>query len=276
MAVPEQALAGRRIAVPESRELDVFATLLERRGATVLRCPLVEIRDAADPAPVLAWLRRFNDGGCDDLVLFTGEGLRRLLGVLDQHAPEWGERFIARLARVRIIARGPKPGRELRELGLRPALVAEPATTPGVIACLRELDLRGRNVGVQLYGIEPNAPLMACLADLGAQAWPVAPYRYADAADDANVLAMLEGMRQGELDAIAFTSIQQVARLFRLAGMHGHEDGLKDALSRVVVAAVGPVVADALAQHGIRVHAVPSGNYYMKPLSTALAEALAR
>jgi len=45
----DRLLHGRRIAVPESRELDVFATLLERRGALVLRCPLIDIRDAPDP-----------------------------------------------------------------------------------------------------------------------------------------------------------------------------------------------------------------------------------
>jgi uroporphyrinogen-III synthase len=158
----------------------------------------------------------------------------------------------------------------LRELGLRPGLVVEPATTPGMIARLRELDLRGRHVGVQLYGSEPNAPLMAFLVEAGAQVLPVAPYRYADAADDADVLALIESMRRGEVDAIAFTSIQQVERLFRLAA----QDVLKQALAHLVVAAVGPVVADALARHGIRVHALPSGNYYLKPLSTALAEAL--
>ena len=48
-----QPLAGRTIAVPETRELEVFATLLERRGATVLRCPLVSIRDARIRHPVL-------------------------------------------------------------------------------------------------------------------------------------------------------------------------------------------------------------------------------
>jgi len=272
MAVPESGLSGRRIAVPESRELDVFAALLERRGAIVLRCPLVDIRDAPDPVPVLDWLQRFIEGSCDDLLLFTGEGLQRLLGALERHAPEQRERFVARLAAVRIIARGPKPGRVLRELGLRPALVAEPATTPGMIGCLRELDLRGRHVGVQLYGSEANAPLMAFLAEAGAQALPVAPYRYADAADDADVLALIEGMRRGEVDAIAFTSIQQVERLSRVAGA----DALKEALSHTVVAAVGPVVADALARHGISVHAVPPGSYYLKPLSTALAEALSR
>src|SRR6185312_7829690 len=182
-------LAGKCIAVPESRELDVFAALLERRGASVLRCPLVEIRDAPDPAPVLDWLRQFNAGGCDDLLLYTGEGLHRRLAALDRPAPTERAGFVARLAQVRIVARGPKPARVLRELGLRPERIAEPATTPGMIACLREFELHGRRVGVQLYGSESNAPLMDFLAEAGALALPVAPYRYADAADDADVLA---------------------------------------------------------------------------------------
>lgn len=269
-------LSGRCIAVPESRELDVFAALLERRGADVLRCPLVDIRDAADPAPLLIWLERFNAGECDDLLLFTGEGLRRLLGVLDRHRPAWRARFVERLAEVRIVARGPKPGRVLRELGLRPSLVAEPATTPGMMACLAPLDLHGRHVGVQLYGSDPNEPLMRFLAEAGARALPVAPYRYADAADDADVLAMLERMRQGSIDAIAFTSLQQIERLSRLVAAHEPADSLKDALSRTVVAAVGPVVADALARHGVQVQAIPSGSYYMKPLAQALIDTLSR
>jgi len=275
-SAPEPSLTGRSVAVPESRELDVFAALLERRGAAVLRCPLVDIRDAPNPAPLLDWLRMFNAGGCDDLVLFTGEGLRRLLGVLERHAP--GERapFVERLAQVRIVARGPKPGRVLRELGLRPDLIADPATTAGVIACLGGLDLRGRRVGVQLYGTEPNEPLMAFLAGAGVQVFPVAPYRYADAADDAEVMALVERMRQGAVDAIAFTSLQQVERLFRLGEAQGRGADVREALSRAVVAAVGPLVAEALARHGIHAQVVPAGSYYMKPLVTALTGALAR
>ena len=270
----EPSLAGRCIAVPESRELDVFAALLERRGATVLRCPLIDIRDAPDPTPLLAWLRMFHAGGCDDLVLFTGEGLRRLLGVLERHAPGERMRFVERLAQVRIVARGPKPGRVLRELGLRPGLIADPATTAGVIACLAGLDLHGRRVGVQLYGVEPNAPLMDFLAGAGAVPLPVAPYRYADAMDDAEVMALVERMRQGAVDAIAFTSLQQVGRLFRLAEVQGRSDLLREALSCTVVAAVGPLVAEALERHGVRAEVIPSGSYYMKPLVTALTGAL--
>ena len=80
-------LAGRTIAVPETRELEVFATLLERRGASVVRCPLVAIRDAPDPAPVLAFARGLAEGSCDDLILTTGEGLRRILACIDRHEP---------------------------------------------------------------------------------------------------------------------------------------------------------------------------------------------
>src|ERR1700722_7601395 len=84
-AVP---LVGRRIVVPESRELDLFARMLEAQGAATIRCPMVTITDADDPAPVEAWLRRLAGGGFDDLILLTGEGLRRLMAAARQTKPE--------------------------------------------------------------------------------------------------------------------------------------------------------------------------------------------
>ena len=73
-------LTGRRIVVPEGRELGQLIRMLEEHGAEAIPCPMIAIRDAPDAEPVAAWLRRFADGRCDDLVLMTGEGLRRLLG----------------------------------------------------------------------------------------------------------------------------------------------------------------------------------------------------
>ena len=102
-------LQQRVIAVPETRELDVFAGLLERRGARVWRCPLVSIVDAPDPQPVLSWLRYFAAGSCDDLILLTGEGLRRLVSCIQRHEPALHTPFLAALGRVRRITRGPKP-----------------------------------------------------------------------------------------------------------------------------------------------------------------------
>ena len=44
------ALSGRRIALPETRELDRLAQMLEEHGAETLRCPMVAISDVPDPA----------------------------------------------------------------------------------------------------------------------------------------------------------------------------------------------------------------------------------
>ncbi len=268
----EQTLSGRTIALPETRELDVFAAMLERRGATVLRCPLVAILDAPDPVPVLAWIRRFNAGECDDLILMTGEGLRRILRCIERHAPELREPFVAALAKARKITRGPKPARALRELGLKPDMAAEVPTTEGVIATLAAHDLKGRRIGVQLYGTEPNLPLIDFLEQAGASALTVAPYIYADKEADSAVTALLEEMAAGRVDAIAFTSTPQVNRLFAIADAAT----VKAALARTLVAAVGPVVADTLAEHGVDAPLMPVESFFLKPLTSALEQALGR
>jgi len=47
-------------------------------------------------------------------------------------------------------------------------------------------------------------------------------------------------------------------------------------LSGSLVAAVGPLVSDALARHGVQARVVPQGRYYIKPLTQALMDAFAR
>jgi uroporphyrinogen-III synthase len=262
----DNALAGRTIAIPETRELEVFASMLERRGAKVIRCPLVAIRDAPDPRPVLEWSRSFAAGDCDDLILLTGEGLRRILSCIERHEPALREPFVAQLNRVRKITRGPKPARALRELGLKPDVPAEIPTTEGVIASLRVHTLTGRRIGLQLYGTEPNRPLVDFLEGAGATVAPVAPYVYADKAEDDAVLALLRRLAAREIDAIAFTSTPQIRRLFDLAA----EDTVKAALGATHVAAIGPVVAAALERHGVHVHLMPAEAFFLKPLTTAL------
>ena len=79
--------------------------MLEELGADTVSCPMIAIRDVPDTAPVEAWLRRFADGTCDDLVLMTGEGLRRLLGFARRIDLE--SAFIAALGLTRKITRGP-------------------------------------------------------------------------------------------------------------------------------------------------------------------------
>src|SRR4029077_683241 len=95
-----------------------FCRLRAGQGAGALHCPMFEINDAPDPAPVEAWIRRFIARPFDDLVLMTGEGLRRLIKVARNAGVEAD--FVKAIGRARKFARGPKPGRALREIGLEP------------------------------------------------------------------------------------------------------------------------------------------------------------
>lgn len=269
-------LANRRIAVPESRRLDLFAGMLESRGAAVLRCPLVAIHDAPDAAPVEAWLHEFTEGGHDDLILFTGEGVRRLLGFAERAGGGLRERFVTALGGVHTITRGPKPAAALREIGVRASLPAAYPTTDGVIDTLASVDLSGHIVGVQLYGTDPNEKLIAFLERAGAIPRPVAPYVYADAAEDEQVVALIESLAAGRVDAIAFTSSAQVRRLFAVARRRELDSRLRTALEALVVAAVGPQVAGALRERGIEPAAMPEASYFMKPLVDEITRMFAR
>lgn len=269
----DQTLQGKTVALAETRELDVLARMFEERGAKTVRCPLVGIRDAQDAAPIEAWLDRFIALEMQDLILMTGEGLRRLGGF----AERGGRRgdFLAALGRVRKITRGPKPVRALREMGLASDLVASAATTEGIMSSLAELDLAGRRVGLQLYGQDPNEPMQAFLRAKNAGVDPVAPYVYVAAAEDAEVIALIEKIAAGAIDAIAFTSAAQVRRLHEAAAESGRAALLAEGLKRMRVAAVGPVVAKELAGFGIINPLVPTRAFAMKPLVNEIERGLA-
>jgi uroporphyrinogen-III synthase len=246
--------------------------MLEEEGASTVRCPLMAILEAPDPAPIEAWLRQLIAGHFDDVVFLTGEGVTRLLAVATQVGI--ADEVRTALSGARKITRGPKPARALHALGLGSDLAATTPTSLGVVDCLRAHQLHGRKIGVQLYGDEPSRELVDFLTTKGAVVFPVAPYRYAPASDDQRVVALLEQLAQGEIDAIAFTAAMQIERLFQVAKQHGGQEALASSLARIHVAAVGPIVREALDRHGVRVDVVPARQFFMRRLTQAMAEIL--
>jgi uroporphyrinogen-III synthase len=245
--------------------------MLERHGAATVRCPLVAIRDVADAAPVEAWLDRFIADPPDDLILLTGEGLGRLIGFAERagiDAP-----FVATLAKVRKITRGPKPARRLHALGLKPDLPAGEPTTAGVIAALEAENLAGRRVAVQLYP-DANPALTEFLSEAGATVDPVLCYAYASHSEDRDVAAVIDEMAAGRVDLIAFTSSPQVKRLCDVAAKSGRDAALQAGLARTTIAAVGPVVARAIEEAGGRVAVAPTDSFHMKPMVAAIIAAI--
>src|SRR3982075_3696466 len=185
-------LNGYRILILETREEAQFSRLLAEQGADVLQCPMFTIHDAPEPAPIEAWIRRFVEAPFDDLVLTTGEGLRRLLKVVRRIGLE--QEFIAALGQARKFARGPKPGRALREIGLEPQVTTEKPTSEGIAEMLSRVDLAGHRVGLQLYPDKDHSALIGAITAQGAEVDTVAPYVYDAQAAEANIVTAIEEM----------------------------------------------------------------------------------
>lgn len=268
-------LNGYRILILETREEAQFSRLLTEQGADVVQCPMFTIHDAPDPKPVEAWIRRFIEKPCDDLVLMTGEGLRRLMTVARRMDVE--RDFVAALGKARKFARGPKPGRALRELGLKPQVTTEKPTSEGIAEMLSRENLRGHRVGLQLYPDKDHSVLIGAISARGAEVDTVLPYVYDAQAADANIVTAIDEMAQGRIDAIALTSSGQVRRLMEVAQAHGCEARLREGLARTPIASVGPVVSDELKSQGLRTDISPANQaYFMKPLISAMAETLGK
>jgi uroporphyrinogen-III synthase len=268
-------LNGYRILILETREEAQFSRLLTEQGADVVQCPMFTIHDAPDAAPIEAWIKRFIEKPFDDLVLMTGEGLRRLMKVARRMNIE--QDFIAAVGKARKFARGPKPGRALREIGLEPQVTTEKPTSEGIAEMLARVDLRGRRLGLQLYPDKDHSALLGAIKAQGAEVDTVLPYVYDAQAADANIVTAIDEMAQGRIDAIALTNLGQVRRLVEVARARGCEARLRDGLARTPIASVGPVVSDELKSHGLRADISPANDaYFMKPLISAMATALGK
>lgn len=267
-------LNGYRILILETREEAQFSKLLVEQGAEVVQCPMFTIHDAADPAPVEAWIHRAIDQPFDDLVLMTGEGLRRIMKLAGARGLD--SALVSALAKTRKFTRGPKPGKALREIGLEAQQTTEKPTTEGVIDMLAKLDLNGRRVGLQLYPDKDHSALTGALAAQGAEVDTVLPYVYDSKAADANIVAAIDDIAAGRIDSIALTNLGQVRRLIEAAKAHGIEARLRAGLERTLIASVGPAVSGELAAHGLRTDVSPPEDaYFMRPLISAMAATLA-
>jgi uroporphyrinogen-III synthase len=268
-------LNGYRILILETREEAQFSRLLAEQGADVVQCPMFTIRDAPDSAPIEAWIRRCIDKPFDDLVLMTGEGLRRLMKVARRAGLD--QDFVAALGKARKFARGPKPGRALRELGLEPQRTTEKPTSEGIAEMLARVDLRRHRVGLQLYPDKDHSVLIGAIAAQGAEVDPVIPYVYDAQAAEANIVTAIDEMANGHIDAIALTNLGQIRRLIEVARAHGFEARLRDGLAKTPIASVGPAVSDELTSHGLRTDIYPANDaFFMKPLISAMAVALGK
>jgi uroporphyrinogen-III synthase len=242
-------LALRTISL-ESRRSDEMARLLARHGLIPIEAPSMREVPLADQAEAFAFGEALMQGQCDWLVLLTGVGTRTLVATLSTRWPE--PEVVAALGRTQLACRGPKPVAALKEFGLKPAVLApEPNTWRELLAALEPIGLTGKRVWVQEYG-RPNDTLLGALRARGAEVRSAAVYAWQLPEDLAPLRRAVQALRRAEVEAILFTSAQQLDHLLRIADETDERAALLQALrEQVLIASIGPLTTEALVEQGL-------------------------
>lgn len=272
-----QPLAGRTVAFLETRRSEEMARLVRLQGATPLSAPALREVPIDDDTPIVDWLGALVTGDFDVVIFLTGVGCGHILNAARRHSML--DAALKALHSARVVARGPKPVKVLKDHDVRIDFVPpEPNTSEELLAELGQWDLRGRTIGLQIYGgsTPPLLRLRDGLKDRGAQVREVAPYRWEKPEEATSLLRLIDSCIAGEVDALAVLSSSQIDHLFAAAEASDSAPRLADALNApaLVVAAVGPVAATAIESHGVHVDLQP-GHPKMGHLVIALAERIA-
>jgi len=252
--------AGLRVLTLESRRGPEMAKMIAASGGIATVAPSMREIPLETNTEGLAFARKLFAGEIDMVIFLTGVGARALGRVVETVHPR--EPFLAELRKIAVVARGPKPVAVLREWNVPVALTAqEPNTWREVLRALDEnaatLPLQGRRVAVQEYGVS-NPDLLAGLARRGAQVTSIPVYEWGLPEDVGPLRSAVAAIARGEIDVVLFTTGMQVNHLLQIAAEMKQEDAVRRALSRMLVASVGPTTSERLREYGIAADMEPT------------------
>jgi uroporphyrinogen-III synthase len=257
---PKRDFAGLRVLSLESRREAEMAKLIANHGGEAVVAPSMREIPLESNTQALAFARTLFAGEFDMVIFLTGVGTRALARVVETIYPL--EKYFAELRKIAVVARGPKPVAVLKEWKIPiTATAPEPNTWREVLRALDEIavamPLKGRRIAVQEYGVQ-NAELLAGLEGRGAQVTSVPVYEWALPADTAPLRSAISRMARNEIDVILFTTATQADHLLQIAAEMNEEEALRRALSRMVVASIGPATSERLREYRIAPDMEPS------------------
>lgn len=249
-AVPQEekaGFAGLRVCSFESRRAFEMESLLSRHGAKPLVAPSMREVPYEVNREAIEFARKVLEGGVDVVILLTGVGTRFLVQVVERSFDK--AQFLKALSEKQIVVRGPKPVAVLRELGLKPSFIAPPPNTwREVLGVLdQNVPIKDKKIFVQEYG-EQNEEFVAELKKRGAHVIRVPVYRWTLPDDLGPLKNAIAEICDGKVDVLLFTNATQIEHVLRLAAEEGLEPSFREALERVAVVSVGPVMSEALTE----------------------------
>jgi uroporphyrinogen-III synthase len=248
---------GLRIAAFESRMAEEMSRLIERYGGQPLVAPSMQEIPLQDNREVLEFGLRLFAGDIDMVILLTGVGTKTMVEVLLTRDDV--DRIKSALARTTLVVRGPKPKAALREFGLTPTIeVPEPNTWRDILYTLdRAKPANGLRIAVQEYGVT-NTDLIEALRGRGAQVTRVPVYRWTLPDDLTPLQRVLDAILEGGVDVLLITNAVQVDHALEVLTHTSRQDRFRQALSRLMVASIGPTATERLRSYGFPVDLEPS------------------
>ncbi|HEX9741865.1 MAG TPA: uroporphyrinogen-III synthase [Nitrospiraceae bacterium] len=253
----DKGFDGLTVAAFENRMGPEMTGLIERYGGRPMVAPALREVSLEDNREALQFSARLLADQVDMLILMTGVGLDTLVHVLKTVHPL--ESIIEALRRITLVARGPKPVAVLKQLGLTPTFtVPEPNTWRDLLKTLdTSCPVLGLRVALQEYGAT-NAELLEELRERGATITRVPVYRWALPEDLSLLRDALGNIASGQVNVLLITNAVQVDHVMQVLTKDGRVDQFTQALTRMVVASVGPIASERLRQYGWPVDIEPS------------------
>src|SRR5688572_27126654 len=254
-------LFGTRVLVTRPR--DQAAEMVDRLtvlGAEAIEAPMIRIMPPQDPDPLL---RAAANAGSFDWIVFTSANAIEsfMTAFLD------GSRDIRSLKGPRLCTVGSGTAERLARYGIKVDLIPDEFRAEAVVTAMtQDGSIEGKSVLVPRADIGRDV-IAEGLRSAGAIITDVVAYRTVleepqqDTGPD--IYRML---LDGSIDVVTFTSPSAVRNFSAIYGAEQTTDLLKN----TVVAAIGPVTADAATQLGIRVTVQPTASTI-----PALVEAIA-
>lgn len=255
-------LFGKRILVTRAQEQ--AAAMVDRLfelGAEPIEAPTIRIEPPEDYAPLDTACA--NLSSFDWVILTSVNGvdafLRRLLD---------GGRDVRSLHGVRIAAIGPATAAQLGQNGLRVDLMPDEHRAEALFDALQRADsLAGKRMLLPRADLAREV-LTASLEQAGADVTEVTAYRTVLAsAERDHAPDVYRMLLDQEIDVVTFTSASTVRNFVKILGSGPAADLLRTTL----VAAIGPITAEAAGQLGIDTDIMPS-TYTIPALVDAIAD----
>ncbi len=250
----QMSLAGLSIVSLESRRAELVVKLVEQEGGTCFNAPCVRELPLDENHSCLELVRALIANDYDALVLHTGVGLQYLIDAAGAVGLE--SDLLAALGRTQTVSRGPKSAAVMRRYGMNPTVsVPDPNTWREVLEAMKPLT--ASNVAVQEYGAS-NPEFVAQLEQQGRTVTASRTYRWALPTDLKPMRHAIRRIASGACDIVVFLSSVQLTHLLKVAQSMDLEDQLMEQLrGDIITASIGPVMTDALVDHGIQPDFIP-------------------